>query len=156
MSQPTESNPQLDGNGTQLHDDFLENLVGTWKLDRKMGSRNAKNSVEVQWVLNHQFLQIHMKDVNTPAQYEALFTVGFNAEEKRYVAYWLDSFGGKYSEKGYGTRESNSIMFVFPYPDGAVHNTFTWRPDSGAWHCLIEQHGADGKWSVFAEDTLTR
>ena len=156
MSQPSETQKQAEGNGAQFHDDLLENLVGKWKLDRKMRSRTAENHVDVQWVLNHQFLQIHMKDVANPPQYEALVTVGAGAADGSYVVYWLDSFGGLYSEKGYGTRDGNSIKFVFPYPDGEVHNTFSWLSESNSWHCLIEQAGTDGQLVVFAEDTLTR
>jgi len=156
MSQTTDSKPPVDGNGAQMLDPLLENLTGKWKLDRKAGKRESKNNVDVMWVLNHQFLQVHMKDVKRPPQYEALILIGYSNEDKRYVVHWTDTFGGKYSEKGYGTRDGNSIKFVFPYPDGEVHNTFTWRPETKTWRCLIEQPDKDGKWSVFAEDTLMR
>ncbi len=144
------------GSGTQLRDDLLDKLVGKWKLTRRMGKRVEHNRVTVEWVLNHNFLQIQMKDVKRPPKYEAKVMIGSGPTDKQYVIYWLDTFGGKYSEKGYGTREGSSIKFVFPYPDGPVHNTFTWNPDSKSWRSLIEQPDAHGAWSVFADDTLQR
>ena len=99
----------LDGPGILFHDDLLENLVGKWKLTRKVGTRVAKNRVDVEWILNHQFLQIHMKDVKRPPNYEALITIGYSNEDKRYVAFWTDTFGGKYSEKGFGTKSGNAF-----------------------------------------------
>ena len=38
-------------------DDLLDNLVGEWKLVRKMQSRITQNVVKAEWVLNHQFFQ---------------------------------------------------------------------------------------------------
>ena len=31
-----------------------------------------ENRVKAEWVLNHQFLLVHMKDVNSPPNYEAM------------------------------------------------------------------------------------
>jgi hypothetical protein len=58
-------------------------LAGTWKLTRKIRGTQAENTVEAQWVLNHQFLQIHMKDVANPPAYEVLVLIGYaHADQK--------------------------------------------------------------------------
>lgn len=147
----------LDGENRIFKDELLENLVGDWKLSRKMFGKLGENTVKVDWVLNHQFLRIHMKDVATPSQYEAMVFIGYDNMSERYVAHWIDVFGGRFSETlGYGKRDGNSIKFVFEYPDGPFHNTFTWNPSDKTWRFLGEQKNKEGKWSVFAEDQLRR
>ncbi len=153
---PTQENQPVDGPHVRFEDPLLDKLTGEWKLSRSIGNRLEENHVTAEWILNHQFLQIRMKDVKSPPRYEALVLVGYNHEQGRYVVYWLDIFGGKFSEKGVGTREGNGIRFVFPYPDGPVHNTFTWNAESQTWRSLIEQQDEQGHWSVFAEDSLQR
>lgn len=146
----------LDGPTRIFKDDLLDNLVGNWKLKREIQGRTAENSVTVAWVLNHQFLQIHMKDVKKPATYEAMVFVGYDNTSERYVVHWLDVFGGRFSETlGYGKRSGNSIKFVFEYPDGPFHNTFIWTPETKGWRFLMEQKNKNGTWGVFAQDTLT-
>jgi hypothetical protein len=45
---------------------------------------------------------------------------------------------------------------VFEYPGGPLHNTFSWKARAKAWSILIKQKDAEGKWRVFAEETLER
>ena len=147
----------LDGPNRPFKDELLENLVGDWKLTRQIRGRMAQNTVQVEWVLNHQFLRIHMRDVATPAQYEAMVFVGYDNASGRYVVHWIDVFGGRFSETlGYGKRDGNSIKFVFEYPDGPFHNTFTWNAAGKTWTFLMEQKNKEGKWTTFATDTLRR
>lgn len=147
----------VDGRDRVFRDDLLDNLVGNWKLTRKIRGRTVENTVKVEWVLNHQFLQIHMKDVSNPPTYEAMVFISYDNISERYVVHWLDVFGGRFSETlGYGTRSGNSIKFVFEYPDGPFHNTFTWNPEQKAWEFLMRSKDKTGKWVVFAEDNLRR
>ncbi len=147
----------LDGPNRPFKDELLENLVGDWKLTRQIRGQTVQNTVKVEWVLNHQFLRIHMKDVATPAQYEAMVFVGYDNASDRYVAHWIDVFGGRFSETlGYGKRDDNSIKFLFEYPDGPFHNTFTWNASDKTWTFLLEQKNKEGKWATFATDTLRR
>ena len=147
----------LDGPNRPFKDELLENLVGDWKLARQIRGQTVQNTVHVDWVLNHQFLRIHMKDAATPAQYEAMVFVGYDNASDRYVAHWIDVFGGRFSETlGYGKRDGNSIKFVFEYPDGPFHNTFTWNASDKTWTFLMEQKNKEGKWTIFATDRLRR
>lgn len=159
LPSPVRVNAQdpLDGPSRIFNDDLLNNLVGDWKLNREIQGRTAENAVTVEWVLNHQFLRIHMKDVKKPATYEAMVFVGYDNTSERYVAHWLDVFGGRFSETlGYGSRTGNAIKFVFEYPDGPFHNTFTWIAETKSWSFLMEHKNKAGKWVVFARDTLTK
>ncbi len=147
----------LDGPNRIFRDPLLDNLVGDWKLTRKIRGKSVENTLRAEWVLNHQFLRVHMKDAATPPTYEAMIFVGYDNASERYVVHWIDVFGGRFSETlGYGTRSGDSIKFVFEYPDGPFHNTFTWNPDAKAWTFLMEQKDKTGKWKVFAEDSLRR
>lgn len=147
----------LDGRNHIFRDELLDNLVGDWKLTRKMRAQSLENRVKAEWALNHQFLLVHMKDVATPSNYEAMVFIGYDNTSERYVAHWIDVFGGRFSETlGYGKRTGNAIQFVFEYPDGPFHNTFTWNQESKTWIFLMEQKDQAGKWKVFAEDRLVR
>lgn len=147
----------LDGRNRIFRDELLDKLVGSWKLTRRIRGQTVENSVTAEWVLNHQFLLVHMKDVATPPAYEAMVFIGYDNTSERYVVHWLDNFGGRFSETlGYGLRSGNSIKFVFEYPDGPFHNTFTWNEKTEKWDSLAQSKDKTGKWVVFAEDTLRR
>jgi hypothetical protein len=147
----------IDGLNHPFKDELVENLVGDWKLTRQIRGQTVQNTLKVEWVLNHQFLRLHMKDVATPAQYEAMIFLGYDNASDRYVVHWIDIFGGRFSETlGYGKRDGNSIKFIFEYPDGPFHNTFTWNPAEKTWTFLMEHKNKEGKWTTFATDTVRR
>jgi hypothetical protein len=145
-----------DGPKRIFKDDFIENLVGDWKLTRKVRDTEVQNAVKAEWVLNHQFLQVHMKDVANPPTYEALVLIGYSYADKQYIAHWCDTYGGKFSSVGHGKRIGDSIEFEFKYPDGPFFNTFTWNAKVKGWTCRLENVNKDGKRALFAEDTLRR
>jgi hypothetical protein len=144
----------LDGPNRIFKDEFIENLTGDWRLTRKIRATEVTNTLKAEWVLNHQFLQIHMKDVAIPPTYEALVLIGYSHADKQYVAHWCDTYGGKFSAVGYGKRSADSIEFKFEYPDGPFYNTFTWDAKAKVWTFRMESVEKDGKRALFAEDTL--
>ena len=138
-------------------DDLLDNLVGEWKLVRRMQSRITENVVKAEWVLNHQFFRIQMRDVENPPAYEATIFIGWDPMQERYVVHWLDVFGGRSSQTlGHGTRNGNIIKFTFAYPEHPFVNTFSWNPEAKTWNFLMQQKNPNKSWSVFAEDNLSR
>jgi hypothetical protein len=139
-----------------FQDEFLEKLAGRWNLTRTVRGTAHENTVEADWVLDHQFLRIHMKDMATPPKYEAEVYIGYDETAKRYVAHWMDTYGGRFSLMGYGVREGNSLPFTFEDADATVRNTFTYDPTNQTWTCLIVQKVKDGDWKTFAEDKLKR
>jgi hypothetical protein len=145
-----------DGPKRIFKDPFIENLAGDWKLTRKIRGKNLENKVKAEWALNHQFLQMHMKDVADPPAYEALVLIGYAHADKEYVAHWCDTYGGKFSALGRGRRSGDSIEFVFQYPDGPFYNTFTWDPKAKSWTFRTESQNKEGKRVLFAVDTLRR
>jgi hypothetical protein len=139
-----------------LDDPFLENLTGKWKIERKIRGTLVANTLDGKWVLQHRFLQLRMKDVASPPKYEALVMIGWDPREERYVAHWMDVYGGGFSAIGHGKRDGNAIEFRFEYPDGPFYNTFNWQPAEQGWTMVLENTGKDGKRVAFAEDRVRR
>ncbi len=149
------------GPTAEWRDELVDHMAGTWRLEGQVMGRDAHHDVQAEWVLGHQFLRIHEKtSANAPASeypYEAFWFIGYDSVSERYVAHLLDVFGGRFSETlGYGTRDGNSIRFVFEYPDGPFHTTYRWSPQQDTWQWLLEQEDKDGKWATFADLKLTR
>lgn len=146
-----------DGRHRTFEDPLLDSLVGHWTLSREIRGRQERNTLDVEWVLRHQFLQLRMKDVAEPPKYEALVLIGYDHAGQRYVIHWADNFGGKFSGKGYGKRSGDSIEFVFADPgEPPFYNTFSRDPTTGAWTFLMESQGKDGGRVFFAKDTVSR
>ena len=148
----------------EWRDSLADHLAGTWKVEGQVMGRDAHHELRAEWVLNHQFLSLHEKTApGAPAgeqRYEAFWFLGYDAVTERHVLHLMDVFGARYSETlGYGTREGNKIRFVFEYPDGPFHTTYTWNPGSpgnDTWEWLMEQKDKSGRWTQFADLKLTR
>jgi len=150
---PVNAGPPVDGPNARFDDPFLENLVGDWDLTRSVRGETVKNQVQVAWILNHQFLQIHMISPETPPQYEALLLIGYSHADSEYVIHWCDVWGGKFSSLGKGKRAGDQIEFGF---DGTFYNTFVWDPKERGWTFRMESADAAGARKPFATDVLRR
>ena len=146
----------------QFNDDLLAKMAGSWKMEGTLlGKSGVVHSVDAEWVLHHQYLQIHEKEIvetkSAAVPYEAIVMIGWDGPSERYVAHWIDIFGGRVSETlGYGHRSGDRIEFVFEYPDGPFHTTFQWMPEQGTWQWLMRQKEKDGHWQDFATLALRR
>jgi Protein of unknown function (DUF1579) len=141
----------------EFHDRLLDNLVGDWHVERKLGSgRTAENALHAEWVLGHEFLELHYRDLATPPKYEAMVFIGYDAGEQRYVCHWIDNFGGEFSALGYGRvdNEGRTIEFTFNYKDGPFKNKFSFDSATNTWTSLMRQMDK-GEWRLFAEDKFT-
>jgi hypothetical protein len=147
---------QTDGPRARFDDDLIGRLEGHWDLTRRIRGTVVHNTVSASWVLNHQFLQLQMKDVNQPPGYEAIVLIGFIHASQQYVAHWIDTFGGRFSAMGTGQRNGDAIEFRFDYPDGPFFNTFSWSPETKEWTFRGENQDASGQRKLFFLDTLTR
>ena len=156
---------EVDGPGRPFEDSLLDKMVGRWKITGTILGRPIQQDCDVEWVLNHQFLKVHFvaaEDEKLPGsaketRYEALVFFGYDNMSERYVAHWLDVYGGRFSEAlGYGHKEgTNSIRFIFEY-DVPLHNTITWDPMNGRWRMVITQKSQQGEWKQFADETFAR
>ena len=143
-----------------LKDDLLDSMVGHWRLNGKYEGQAVDHSVEVKWVLHHQFLEIHEKDLNPPkgdeVPYDALVYVGYDPTSGRYIAHWLDVFGDGSETLGYGKRTGAAIEFDFEYPGQPWLTTFRWDEASKSWKWLMRTKTKQGQWQETADMTLTR
>ena len=139
-----------------FNDPFIQQLAGDWTLTRQIRGKEVENTVHAEWVLNHQFLQVHMTDSAQPPAYEAIVYIGYQHDTQRYVVHWLDVYGGKGSAIGYGKRAGDSIEVAFQYEDGPFFNTLTWDTLGQGWTFKMESINKDGKRQLFAIDTLRR
>jgi hypothetical protein len=152
--QPT---PALDGPHRPFNDALIDHLAGTWAMTGAVRGRPATLTVKADWVLNHQFLRMEMIDVATPPTYQAAVYIGIDNTSERYVAHWLDAFGARFSETlGYGTVSGDVLRFVFEYPDGPFHTTFTRNLDDDTWTIVMHDRGGTAAWQEFAHYRLQR
>jgi hypothetical protein len=68
-------------------DPLLDKLAGRWRLARSIRGTEVEDSVQADWVLNEQFLRLHMRDVVEPPRYEAIVMLGWLPRRQRYVAF---------------------------------------------------------------------
>lgn len=153
-----EAPPPLDGPHRPMSDDLLDNLAGSWSVRGTIQGQPAEQRLSAAWVLNHQFMRLEFEQVGAvpagEARYEAHVYLGFDNTSERYVAHWIDVFGGRYgSTLGYGTRTGDSITLRFEYPDGPFENTFTWRPATKSWQFTLRGKQPTGAWMSFADLT---
>ena len=144
--------------GKALQDALLDKLIGDWKVERRFGNgRTAKNLVHAEWVLQHQFVELHYRDVAVPPHYEAIVLIGYDDIGKRYICHWADNFGGSYSADGFAPRDeaSNAMEFKFEFHDGQLTNRFAFDPQSDTWTSTIRQI-EKGEWKLFCEEKFTR
>jgi hypothetical protein len=154
------SAPPLDGRQRLMQDSLLDHMAGDWRVERTMEGRPTASAAHAEWVLNHQFLLLHYQDsprAATPSGYEAMVFIGYDNASDRYVAHWIDVFGGRFSETlGYGTRDGNAIRFLFEYPDGPFYNTYTFDPIARTWTSLMRTKNQKGDWVTFATERFAK
>ena len=141
-----------------LKDRFLDNFVGDWSVVRKMGNgRTIESSVRGEWVLRHQFIQLHYGAGEKEPEYEALVFIGFDETAKNYVCHSVDVFGGRYSGLGRGKLDPNllGIEFRFDSKKGSLTNRVGFDPETKIWTSLIRQE-ENGQWKTLAEEKWTR
>jgi hypothetical protein len=55
-----------DTTGGRFHDELLNHLVGKWTVSGVAHGEAFKNmTLEAEWIINHQYLQIHEKGTDT-------------------------------------------------------------------------------------------
>jgi hypothetical protein len=142
-----------------FQDALLDHMTGKWKLTGVFEGQPVHHSVDAAWVLNHQFLRIHEKDLGTakPGEvlYEATVFIGYEPSTKRYVAHWIDVFGGGAGTMGYGKLNGSAIEFLFDYPGQPWRTTFRWQPEAKSWQWLMQAKTKDDRWTEAANMKLS-
>ncbi|HEY9167805.1 MAG TPA: hypothetical protein VIS48_16750 [Candidatus Kryptonia bacterium] len=148
---------------TAFQDSLLDKLAGKWILQGTIAGQETTHDISVEWVLNHEYLQIHevSREKNaqgTPA-YEAIVYIGWNQQTSQYQCLWLDVTGGgglNGDAIGHAKQNGDEIPFLFISPDGSsFHTTFAYGLDTDTWKWIMDAE-AGGKTQPFARLTLKK
>jgi hypothetical protein len=149
--------PASEERGRVFHDSLLQQLTGDWTMTGAVKGKPVTYGFRAEWVLQHTWFRLEMQDVAEPPQYQAIVYIGYDDDSARYVAHWIDVFGGRFSETlGYGRREGNVVRFEFKYPDGPFYTSFLLDPAAGTWRVEMKDRLPDGSWRDFARYRLDR
>ncbi len=140
-----------------LTDTLLNYWVGDWFGSGTVSGQQVGYSVHAEWVLEHQFVLIQLKDTAQIPQYDAHIYFGYNCDENHYSVHWIDNFGAAFSQSlGYGIRDYYSIPLHFDYPEGKMVNTFTYDPVAQTWRSSSVYLTQENTWAKFADITFTK
>ena len=84
---PADLPQPLDGTNRIFQDDLLDHMTGSWTMTGSIIGAPLKHQVDVHWILNHQFLEVHELDTallegGGPA-YEAMPIIGYDNTSER-------------------------------------------------------------------------
>ena len=136
---------------------LLNHLVGSWIMTGTVLKKPVQYRAEAAWVLQRQFLRLHMVDTSSPPTYEADLFIGLDTSKNQYVAHWLDKFGGAGARVfATGPLSSDKVEFTFPYEEGRFHDQFEYDSAKDEWSFVIESEGKGGQWTEFAHYAIKR
>ena len=156
LSVKIQAQDSLKCNQDYLNDSLLEKMIGQWSGSGEVMGDKVGYSFKVEWVLNHQFLEMNFRDTSANPAYVAKVSIGYDCDKKKYIIHWLDNFGAPFSETlGYGIRKGDAIEMSFDYPDGRMINTFSFDSNNQTWTSHAVSLNKDGKWVPFANILMT-
>ena len=136
---------------------ILRALDGSWRMSGDIRGKQVTYSMSASAALQGTFTEMRMKDVQVPAQYEAVVFIGFDQASQTVIAHWMDNHGAKYSiAHGTGQVTGNSIQLLFPYQSGNFRNTMTYNAATASWTFVLESAQPDGSWKHFARYEVKR
>lgn len=156
--------PHAFADNSSLNDSLLESLVGTWVLRGDIAGKPVTHAVNVQWVLGHEYIQIHETSQSKTAagapQYEAIVYIGWDPDLKKYACLWLDTTGGTGLAGwalGHADANASKLVFLFSDKNGdpSLQNTFAYDRRTNTWRWKIDNLDK-GRLRPFADVKLTR
>jgi hypothetical protein len=168
-------NLSSDRQSAGLQDDLLDHLVGKWNVRGTTHNTPTAQTLEVDWVLNHQFLRIYQKtsesEFGGSVPYEAMLMVGYDATSKNYILHLMNMRGGQFARGvAFGRRTGNEISFAYydivpPAANNAAPTVadaasrpgvrFTWEPDAKTWHIVFGSQDSKGDWQTVTDVRAT-
>ena len=138
-------------------DTLLDKLTGQWMATGNVGGDDILYKFSIEWVLNHQFLEMTFSDTAANHEYTAKVLIGFNCKNDKYVVHWIDNFGGAFSETlGYGEKKVQSLEISFDYPQGKLINTFSYDRENDQWTSHSVTKAENETWATFGQIMLKR
>jgi hypothetical protein len=148
---------------TTFQDTLLDHLIGKWILQGTIAGKETTHDIVTEWVLGHQYVQLHEvsreKNANGEAIYEAIVFIGWDQPLNQYACLWLDVTGGgglSAQAIGHAERSGDKIAFLFKGGDGSIfHTTFVYNRVTDTWQWLMDGE-ENGKLQPFARVKITR
>lgn len=148
---------------TTFLDTLFDHLIGKWVLQGTIAGKETTHDIIAEWVLGHQYMQLHEisreKNATGEAIYEAIVYIDWDQPSSRYTCLWLDvTGGGGLSAQAIGRAERNGdkIPFVFKDSDGSsFHTTFAYDRSTDTWQWLMDNE-ENGKLQPFARVKLSK
>jgi len=146
----------------RFHDDLLDHLVGTWNVTSIAHGSPFTSVIDVNWVLNHQYLLVHLKSNEIipwwHVQMEYYEYIGYNHYQKHYTVHGMSIEGDEDLSEGfgYGYRNGNEFKTVAKFSaDTNIVQYFIWQPQTNTWSIQSREqiNGKEGE--VFLEMKLT-
>ena len=146
-----------------FQDPLVDHMTGKWVLRGTIAGKETTHDIVAEWVLAHQYLQLHEisreKNANGEAAYEAIVFIGWDQPSNGYACLWLDVTGGgglSAQAIGHGKRSGDKIPFLFKGADGSrFHTTFVYDKQTDTWQWLMDGE-ENGKLQPFARVRLTK
>lgn len=131
---------------------LLDRLVGTWQMVGHVRGKPVTYTLDARRVLGGRYVELHMTDVQRPAQYEARVFIGADTAPGHVIVHWLDSFGAPYSvPHATGTAVGDTLRFEFAYSGGPLRDTFIYDAAAGRWTFRLVGGDGHGTWKPFAD-----
>ena len=148
---------------TTFQDPLLDHMTGKWILKGTIAGKETTHDIITEWVLGHQYIQIHEtsreKNAKGEAEYEAIVYIGWDKVLQEYACLWLDVTSGEGLSNGiigHARRDKDRIAFLFKVNDRSLfHTTFLYDKDTDTWQWLMDSE-ENGKLQHFARVKLTR
>ena len=144
------------------NDALLDRMTGHWLLTGTIAGHQATHDVDVDWVLNHEYIRLHEisreKSPNGAPAYEAIVFLGWDDDAREYTCLWLDTTSGSGLNSpviGRGKLSGDQILFLFKSHEGDFHTTFAYEKSSDTWQWIMDGE-ENGKLTPFARVKLTR
>ncbi|MBA5636667.1 DUF1579 family protein [Duganella sp. LX20W] len=136
---------------------LLQALDGDWIMTGDVMGKPVRYTMAATPTLNATFTEMHMKDVQVPAKYEARVFIGYDQGSQSVIAHWMDIFGAKGSiPHATGKITGSTIEFIFPYASAPFRDTLSYHAETASWTFEIESAKPDGTWKHFARYDIRR
>jgi len=144
-------------------DSLLNKLTGQWILKGTIDGQQTIHDVDVQRVLNGQYIQIkevsREKDPAGNPLYQAIVYICWEEPKKQYSCLWLDntSNGGiSNGIVGRAPQSSDRIAMIFKYGETSqFRTTFLYNKESDTWQWNMDGD-ENGTLQPFARVVLTK
>ena len=143
--------------------ELLERMTGRWVLEGTIAGKTTTHDVDVNWVLNGQYVQLHEVSRERDAQgrpaYEAIVYLTWEPSRGEYSCLWLDStsnVGLSNGVLGRAKPSGDELRLLFKYGDGnTFHTTFSYDRKADTWQWKMDGE-EKGQLVPFARVTLRR